>query len=73
VPVLAGLYVRRAGTADALAAIACGVTGMMAVQLTTAGAGIRGVTPALAGIVAAAIGFAAVFMFRSRNYEPRTV
>jgi SSS family solute:Na+ symporter len=73
VPILAGLYVRRAGTAEALASIACGVTGMMAVQLTTAGAGIRGVTPALAGIVAAAIGFTLVLLTRTGNHEPRTV
>ena len=70
VPVLAGLYIRRAGTPEALASIACGVSTMAAVQLTTGGAGVFGLTPALAGLAAATIGFALVFMSRSRTYEP---
>ena len=70
VPVLAGLYIRRAGTPEALASIACGVATMVGVQFTTAGRGIVGLTPALAGLVAATIGFALVFISRSRTYEP---
>ena len=70
VPVLAGLYIRRAGTPEALASIACGVATMVGVQFTTAGRGIFGLTPALAGLVAATIGFALVFISRSRTYEP---
>jgi SSS family solute:Na+ symporter len=73
VPIIAGLYVPRAGTPDALAAIACGVAAMLALQLTTAGRGIWGVTPALAGIVCATIGFAVVCASRSRTYEQRAV
>jgi hypothetical protein len=34
---------------------------------------VCGITPALAGIIAAALGFAAVFVSRSRTYEPRPV
>jgi SSS family solute:Na+ symporter len=73
VPILAGLYIPRAGTPDALAAIGCGVAVMLGVQFVTAGRGVCGITPALAGIIAAALGFAAVFVSRSRTYEPRPV
>lgn len=73
VPIIAGLYIRRAGTPDALAAIACGVSAMLALQFTTAGRGIRGVTPALAGLVCATIGFAVVYVSRSRTHEQRAV
>ena len=71
VPILAGLYIRRAGTPEALTAIACGVAAMLGVQFTTAGRGAFGLTPALAGIIAATIGFALVFASRSRTYEPQ--
>src|SRR4029077_10646277 len=70
VPILAGLYVRRAGTAEALAAIACGVSTMVAVQFGTGGRGLFGLTPALAGLTAASLGFLVVFMSRLRTYEP---
>ena len=70
VPILAGLYSDRAGTAEALAAIAAGVSAMLAVQLTTDGRGIGGVTPALVGIAAAALGFAIVFLSRIRQRRP---
>src|SRR3954447_22374247 len=73
VPILAGLYVRRAGTPEALASIGCGVAAMLVLQFATAGAGLWGLTPALAGITAAAIGFTVVLLSRSRVYEPRTV
>src|SRR5205814_1588539 len=39
VPILAGLYSRRAGTTEALAAIGAGVSSMLAVHLTTEGRG----------------------------------
>lgn len=70
VPILAGLYVRRAGRPEALAAIGGGVAGMLAVQFATAGRGLFGLTPALGGLAAAAIGFLLVLMSRSRTYEP---
>jgi solute:Na+ symporter, SSS family len=71
VPILAGLYSRRAGTPEAAAAIAAGVATMLAVQLTTGGRGIAGMTPALVGILAATLGFTAVFVSRMRTYEPQ--
>ena len=71
VPILAGLYARRAGTPEAVAAIVAGVATMLAVQFTTDGRGIGSVTPALAGILAASSGFAIVFLSRIRAYEPQ--
>jgi solute:Na+ symporter, SSS family len=71
VPILAGLYVRRAATPDALAAIVCGVTAMIAVQYGTDSRSVFGITPALAGILAASTGFAIVFLSRMRAYEPQ--
>ncbi|MEO6446278.1 MAG: sodium:solute symporter family protein [Gemmatimonadaceae bacterium] len=50
VPVLAGLFSRRFGAVEALAAIAGGMIVMLALQLTTGGTGIGGLTPALAGV-----------------------
>src|SRR5499427_2215006 len=71
IPILAGLYSRRAGTPEAVAAIAAGVATMVAVQLTTGGRGIVGASPALVGIAAASAGFAIVFLSRIRAYEPQ--
>jgi SSS family solute:Na+ symporter len=70
VPILAGLYVRRAGTPEAIAAIVCGVSTLLAVRFVTAGRGILGVTPELAGLMAASLGFLVVFTSRSR-FGPR--
>jgi SSS family solute:Na+ symporter len=69
VPILAGLYMHRAGTPEALASIACGISTMVAVQLTRGGRGVFGLTPALAGLGAAAAGFLIVLLSRSRTYE----
>jgi len=71
VPILAGLYVRRAGTPEALAAIAAGVAAMLAVQLTRGAAGVFGLTPPLVGIIAATIGFSLVLLSRTGTYEPQ--
>jgi len=73
VPILAGLYLGRAGTPEALASIACGVATMAAIHLATAGRGIAGMTPALAGLAAAALGFLVVFLSRLRAHEPERV
>jgi SSS family solute:Na+ symporter len=74
VPILAGLYVRRAGTPEALAAIAGGVSAMIAAQLVTNGRGVFGLTPALVGMFAAGLGFSIVFLSRAGRYGPeRTV
>ncbi len=68
VPVIAGLYSRRAGTPEALAAIGCGVMTMMAVQVMTNGRGFGGVlTPPLVGLAAAVVGFFLVWLSRART------
>jgi len=71
VPILAGLYSRRAGTPEALASIGTGVTAMLAVHLTTEGRGVGGLSPALVGIAAAVVAFSIVFVTRVRGYEPQ--
>lgn len=74
VPILAGLYVKKATTVEAIAAIVCGVGAVVVVQLATNGAGIAGLTPALLGLIAAFAGFGVVYMFRMASYErARTV
>jgi SSS family solute:Na+ symporter len=64
VPILAGLYT-RAGTAEALASIGCGIVSVVAVQLIRAGQGLGGLTPALAGLMAALAGFLVMLAGRS--------
>jgi SSS family solute:Na+ symporter len=73
VPILAGLYIRRAGTPEALASICCGVSTMVAIHFTTGGRGVFGLTPALAGLSAASAGFLVVFISRVRTYEPERI
>ena len=53
VPVLAGLYTRRVGPVESLAAIGAGVGLVVAVQMGTGGAGLWGLTPAMIGLAAA--------------------
>ena len=60
VPILAGLYLRRVGTLEALGAIAGGVGVSVIVQFGSGGAGVAGLTPAMIGLVAAALGAGAV-------------
>jgi hypothetical protein len=67
VPVVAGLYVRRAGTPEALAAIAGGVSVMLAVRFATDGRGFGVLSPALAGLLASAIVAGAVLALRRRE------
>src|SRR5205814_2562902 len=67
VPVVAGLYVRRAGTPEALAAIAGGVAVMLAVRLATGDAGFGPLSPALAGLLASAVAGGAVLATRRRR------
>jgi SSS family solute:Na+ symporter len=54
VPVLGGLYLRRLGTPEALAAIATGVSALVLLQLFNGGAGIGYFTPSIIGLAAAA-------------------
>jgi SSS family solute:Na+ symporter len=67
VPIIAGLYVRRASTPEALAAIAAGVAGMLALELATDGRGLGSLTPAMAGLAAAVLGFVVVTVGRLRS------
>jgi SSS family solute:Na+ symporter len=60
VPILAGLYVRRVGTPEVLAAIAAGVALMLAPHLATGGRGFGLFSPALVGLTAGAAACALV-------------
>jgi SSS family solute:Na+ symporter len=55
VPILAGLFAPKVGTADAIASIAVGVPLTLVVQLTTGGRGYGLLPPALIGIGASAL------------------
>jgi SSS family solute:Na+ symporter len=70
VPILAGLYVARAGTTHALAAIGAGVTGMLVVQLATGGRGWGVLTPALVGLAAAVGALGVVLATQRRSGNP---
>jgi SSS family solute:Na+ symporter len=67
VPVVAGLAGRRGGTPEALASIAAGIATLLAVQMATAGRGWGIFNPNLVGLIAAAAGFAIVFVARGRR------
>ncbi len=71
VPIIAGLYSRRASTVEALAAIGCGVTAMLAAQLATGGNGFGWMTPAMIGLVAAGAGFFVVLLARVAQFVGR--
>lgn len=64
VPVLGALMLRRTSPAAGLASVACGVATLLVVQLATGGAGIRFVSPTLAGVLAAAAAYGAVSALR---------
>ena len=64
VPVLAGLYVRRVGTPETLAAIGAGVGAVLIRQL---GGGAGWLSPALCGLVAAGLACALVALLRGRE------
>ena len=68
VPVLGGLFVRRAGTREALAAVAAGVMALFFARFVLAGT-VRWVDPTLAGIVAASAAYFLVLAFR-RESDP---
>ena len=73
-PILAGLYAPRASSIEALTSIVCGVAVVLAVQLGTGGRGVAGLTPALTGLIAAALGFGLVYISRMTGYgTARTV
>jgi SSS family solute:Na+ symporter len=60
VPMIAGLYDRRAGPVSALASAAAGVGLVLLVHVSTGGRGAGGLTPAMTGLMAAAVAFAIV-------------
>ena len=66
VPVLGGLLSRRAGSAEALGAIAAGVGTLLVVRFRVAG-GYAWLDPTLTGLVAAALVFAAILFVRGRE------
>jgi solute:Na+ symporter, SSS family len=63
VPVMGGLYIRRAGSREALAAVAAGVVTLIVVRFGVAGS-YPWVDPALSGIIASAIAFFATLAAR---------
>jgi SSS family solute:Na+ symporter len=65
VPILGGLYVRRAGSTEALGAIAAGVFTVVIRQFVFDGAPIFGFTPAMAGLAAAVIMFTLLLAIRT--------
>jgi solute:Na+ symporter, SSS family len=62
VPILAGLYVRRASTPEALGSIGAGVIVVVWAHLTTGGRGVGGFTPPSLGLMAAFAGFLIVLL-----------
>ena len=65
VPIVGGLYVKRAGTAAALASIAAGILTALAAQFTPHGPAWW-LDPSLVGIAAAALVFAALLLIRTK-------
>jgi SSS family solute:Na+ symporter len=65
-PVVGGLYSRRAGSREALAAIAAGVVTLLVVRYGVAGSQ-PWLDPTLCGLIAAAVAFVGVLLFRGRT------
>jgi SSS family solute:Na+ symporter len=63
VPILVGLYSRRGGAAEALSAIAAGLSTMMVVRAMAASRSVW-IDPTLTGIAAAALAYFGVMIFR---------
>jgi SSS family solute:Na+ symporter len=64
VPVLAGLYIGRAGTPEAFAAIVAGVSFVLAVQLSGSAGGAVWTNPNVGGLTAAFVAFVIVLVVR---------
>jgi SSS family solute:Na+ symporter len=65
VPIVGGLGLRQAGTAEALSAIGAGLVGALALYLASSGEGAGPLTPALVGTLAAAVAFLGTCLLRS--------
>jgi SSS family solute:Na+ symporter len=63
VPVLGGLYSRRAGQAEALAAIVAGIVVLLVVRFGVAGR-YSWLDPTLSGLMAAGVAFVGAMIFR---------
>jgi SSS family solute:Na+ symporter len=72
VPVMAGLYLRKAGTPDALAAIGTGTAALVAVQLETGGRGLGPFSPVLVGLLAASLAGALSLTLRPHRADAST-
>lgn len=68
VPVVGGLFVKRAGTREALASIVCGMTVMLSVHFGTDRAGWS--NPNLWGLIASAIGYFVSLLVSARRAAP---
>jgi SSS family solute:Na+ symporter len=64
VPVVAGLFVRRAGRVQALAAMIAGAVTAAVLQIATVGAGIAGVAPVVWGLLASATALGVALLVR---------
>jgi SSS family solute:Na+ symporter len=67
VPIVAGLYARRVGTPEALAAVGAGVAAMVAVHMGTYGKGFGIITPAFAGITVSVAACLVMVVARRRS------
>ena len=70
VPIVAGLFSRRAATADALAGILAGIAIVGGLKLWPAALSIAGVTPAMAGLAGSILAFFAVQLVRRAIASP---
>ena len=69
VPVIAGLYSRRGGAPEVFASVGAGIGVMLAVSIATDNAGFGIFTPNMAGLIAAALGFAIVAAARATGRQ----
>jgi SSS family solute:Na+ symporter len=65
VPIVSGLYIRRAGSAEAMGAIVAGVSAAAIHQFVFGGVPLFRFTPSMAGLAAAFTTFAMVLIFRN--------
>ncbi len=70
VPILGGLYIRRAGSIAAMGAIIAGVGTVAVRHFVFGGATLRGLTPAMAGLAAAVVVFLMLLPVPGRPRRP---